>query len=312
MSWSRRLGTFAGSPPLSWDHPAQAAAAQRNLGLLAAAVARLEAQDRADDPPATAGVCRQEHFAGPAFLEWRRRLASDLLYHRKLWEWVWICRTLDERGLLQAGSRGLGFGTGREPLAAAFAARGCEVLATDQAAGTGADPWQTTGQWSGGLEGLAFPAVCPPDQFAQRVRYRSVDMNAVPADLAGFDFTWSVCALEHLGSLEAGLRFVEESVRCLRPGGVAVHTLEYNVSSNDATVERGETVIYRRRDVEGLVRRLEAAGHEVAPIDWDAGDGILDRYVDLPPYGTDAHLRLMTGHGYVMTSLAVVVRRGTS
>ena len=43
-------------------------------------------------------------------------------------------------------------------------------------------------------------------------------MNELPGDLAGFDFTWSSSAFEHLGSLEAGARFVERQMHCLRPG----------------------------------------------------------------------------------------------
>ena len=59
------------------------------------------------------------------------------------------------------------------------------------------------------------------------MRFRAVDMNDIPPDLRGFDFTWSSCALEHLGTLRAGADFVVEQMTCLRPGGVAVHTTEY-------------------------------------------------------------------------------------
>jgi hypothetical protein len=41
--------------------------------------------------------------------------------HRKLWEWCYIAQVLWERGLLQPGRPGLGFGVGHEPLAALFA-----------------------------------------------------------------------------------------------------------------------------------------------------------------------------------------------
>ena len=46
--------------------------------------------------------------------------------------------------------------------------------------------------------------LCPPARFDQLVTFRPVDMTAIPDDLAGFDFCWSSCALEHLGSLAAG------------------------------------------------------------------------------------------------------------
>ena len=48
-------------------------------------------------------------------------------------------------------------------------------------------------------------------------------MNAVP-DIGRFDLIWSCCALEHLGSPEAGLKFVRHTLGLLEPGGVSVHT----------------------------------------------------------------------------------------
>ena len=60
---------------------------------------------------------------------------------------------------------------------------------------------------AGALVGTALVASAPPS-FAL-VSLRHVDMNHVPADLAGrFDIVWSACALEHLGSIANGLRFM--------------------------------------------------------------------------------------------------------
>lgn len=132
-------------------------------------------------------------------------------------------------------------------------------------------------------------------------------MNAIPEALRGFDFCWSACALEHLGSLEAGARFVESSLRTLAPGGVAVHTTEFNLSSNDDTVDAGHTVIYRRRDLEALAERLRARGHHVEPLDFDPGSGVLDRYVDVPPFLAEPHLRLRLER-FDCTSIGLIVR----
>ena len=124
-----------------------------------------------------------------------------------------------------------------------------------------------------------------------------------------------MCALEHLGSLEDGLRFVERSLECLRPGGVAVHTTEFNLSSDEDTVTDGPTALYRKKDLVALTSRLEARGHRVAPLDFDAGEGVLDAYVDGPPWlpwAEKPHLRLDVG-GYVATSFVFVVSAaGTS
>ena len=46
--------------------------------------------------------------------------------------------------------------------------------------------------------------------------------------------------------------FVINSMRVLKPGGVAVHTTEFNLSSNDDTIEARDLCVYRRRDIELL------------------------------------------------------------
>jgi ribosomal protein L25 (general stress protein Ctc) len=87
---------------------------------------------------------------------------------------------------------------------------------------------------------------------------------------------------------------------------VAVHTTEYTVSSNETTIDSGATVLYRRRDIQALVRRLRRAGHAI-DIDYTEGTTPEDVHVDLPPY-TNVHLRTMLGE-YVTTSLALVIEK---
>jgi hypothetical protein len=236
--------------------------------------------------------------------------SRDVMLHRKMWEWLFIAEALRERGMLAPGRSGLGFGVGQEPLVALFADAGCDVVATDQPHGSAvASGWTDSEvEWAGGLENLNTHELCPDELFVRRVRYRAVDMNAIPPDLRGFDFAWSSCALEHLGSLSAGVDFVVASLECLRPGGVAVHTTEYLVSSDDATVEAGGTVFYRRRDIQALVERLRRAGHDI-DMDYRLGDTPEDLHVDVAPY-SDVHLRTQLA-GYVTTSLALVITKGT-
>lgn len=135
-------------------------------------------------------------------------------------------------------------------------------------------------------------------------------MNAIPDHLSGrFDFCWSTCCFEHLGSLEHGLRFVENSMKTLKPGGVAVHTTEFNLSSETETLESPTLSIYRRCDIQTLISRLEAAGHSVEPLDLDKGTTFVDQHIDLPPYRNEPHLRLRIG-SYDCTSVGIIVTRG--
>jgi len=254
-------------------------------------------------------MCTAAQFSEPAYAHWCKAMGVGLHMHRKQWEFVFILHSLHVRGAIKAGARGLGFGVGREPLPAVFAARGCEIVATDLAAeDERAQAWHDTSQHVSDVENLIWPRICPPETVRRQVTFRPVDMTNIPSDLRDFDFNWSSCAFEHLGSIAAGLRFIEKTMDCLKPGGLSVHTTELNLSSNRKTVDNLSTVLFRRRDFEELALRLTEQGHEVMPLCFDSGDQPLDRHVDLPPYSANDHLRLAL-HDFVSTSFGIVVRK---
>ena len=211
--------------------------------------------------------------------------------------------------MLSKGKTGLGFAVGREPLVAYFASLGAKILASDldvdRAATAG---WVGSNEHAASLEMLNERNICPPDVFAQSVRFQEVDMNTFSKDQLGeFDFVWSSCAFEHLGSLENGLKYVENAMHCVKSGGLAVHTTEFNVGSNELTHEEGGTVIYRRRDIDELVLRLRDAGHQVK-VNYNFGDQPADYNVDVPPYTHDVHLKLHL-MGHTTTSIGLVIRK---
>lgn len=256
-------------------------------------------------------ACTQQQIESPVFLYWARRLGERPGgLHRKLWEWCFITQVLYERGFLQAGARGLGFAVGIEQLTALFASMGCNVLATDldQALASEAG-WVDSDQHAEGLGALNRKGLCPADEFVQRVRFENLDMRAIPDSARDFDFLWSSCALEHLGSLKFGMDFVVNAMDCLRPGGVAVHTTELNCDSDTDTVETGGSVIYRKSDLLELGACLRALGHQVEPFDFRTGDSEADRFVDEAPYGGRAHIKLRIGP-YASTSFGLIVKKG--
>lgn len=172
------------------------------------------------------------------------RLPHEPIFHRKRWEYAYILQCLSEAGMMSPGRRGLGFGVGQEPLVAVMAARGCSVVTTDLDSEEGTKQgWAGTGQYAATLEALNDRGICPPERFASKVSYRVADMNKIDPDLVGFDFVYSSCAFEHVGSIEQGLQFVKNSLKCLRPGAIAVHTTEFNVFSNEATIDHQQTVL---------------------------------------------------------------------
>jgi 2-polyprenyl-3-methyl-5-hydroxy-6-metoxy-1,4-benzoquinol methylase len=252
-------------------------------------------------------ACTQAQVESPEYRALATIIDRRPLIHRKQWEWCFILQALDEHGCIGPGRRGLGFGVGIEPLTPYLASHGCEIVATDLGQDSvEAAHWAASDQHAENLDALNQDGLCPPERFAELVRFRPVDMRHVPDDLRDFDFTWSSCAMEHLGTLEAGAEFFLRQIECLRPGGVGVHTTEYNVSSNDATVDAGSTVLYRRVDLERLAERVRDLGHEME-LTFGLGRGAHDRHLDRQPF-TDSHLKIEQD-GFAITSFGLIVRR---
>ena len=228
---------------------------------------------------------------------------------RKLWEYGFIVHHLEQEGVLVAGSRGVVFGVGAEPLPALFAARGCDVVATDAPLDVADQGGWREYRHADAVDALTNNDVCDPAVLRERVSHRLVDMTQIPDDLSGFDFCWSACCFEHLGSLQAGLDFVVDSVeKCLKPGGIAVHTTEFNLSSNSATFESPNLSIYRRQDLDELVALLRERGHQVDELEIAPDSSYLDQYVDVRPFSGELHLKLELA-GYTTTSVGLVIRR---
>lgn len=252
---------------------------------------------------------------------WCRELRVAIVYHRKIWELCFVLQVLHEAGMIRDGMRGLGFGCGSEPLPSYLAAHGVRVTVTDLAPDRAAQRgWVHSGQHATGPDQAFMPHLVSRTDFDRRVAMRYVDMNAIPDDLAGYDFCWSICALEHLGSIAHGLAFIENALNTLKPGGVAVHTTEYNIRDDGPTIDNWPSVAFQRKHMEGLAARLRCQGHQVAPFDFTLGDGPLDRFVDMPPYSQDLpeevnnwldvpmHLKLAVD-GIVVTCIGLIIRK---
>lgn len=255
-------------------------------------------------------LCTQEKLASRLYQDWASLFGTPNHMHRKIWEWVFISEALHSYGALQPGREGLGFAVGSEPLASVFASRGAAILATDLNTNAAIEKgWLINNEHAENKASLNERKLCNESDFDRLVAFQFADMNNIPSEFEGrFDFTWSSCAFEHLGSLKHGIDFVCNSMKVLKPGGVAVHTTEFNVCSNDETVESGDTVIFRRKDIQELIDRLLLDGYKVEDMDWSLGTHPLDYYVDVPPYKQQTHLKLLLG-GFVTTSIGLVTHR---
>jgi SAM-dependent methyltransferase len=211
------------------------------------------------------------------------------LLHRKLWEEVYVVNVLKAKGKLKPGSRGVVFGVGHERLPAYFASLGVEILATDlHPDKDAAKGWMKTNQ-HGSLERLYYPEYIEWEDFRKRVKFCYADMNHIPNEWNGqFDFCWSICSFEHLGSIDNGLRFVLNTGRLLKEGGVSVHTTEFNYTNDEQTIDNWPTVLFRKKDFQRLAEELVGSGYEVPPLSFDVGGTPVDLFIDIPPYPKDA------------------------
>jgi hypothetical protein len=62
-------------------------------------------------------------------------------------------------------------------------------------------------------------------------------------------------------------------MRILKPGGLAVHTTEFNLSSDLGTIESPDFSVYRRCDIDEFLARMATEGFIVSSVDWTLGDG---------------------------------------
>ncbi len=266
-------------------------------------------------------ACRYTDFSTPWYRDRESELKIRDIYHshsasqvefinRKFWEWCVIVQALQERSKLRLDAKGLGFAVGTEPLSSFFAAKGCRILATDLSVESSQLGWIERNEHAASKNALYYPQLIEREPFDERVMFQSADMRTLKGLSGSYDFIWSSCALEHLGSLQAGIDFVLESSMFLKPGGVAVHTTEFNVRSNDETVTSGSNVVYRQKDLLNLEEALRLQGLKLAMLNFDTGDHPFDLDVDIAPYMQPGkrHLKLDIS-GHVATSFLLIIEK---
>jgi hypothetical protein len=241
----------------------------------------------------------------------RETLRKEPNLHRKQWEWIYILEKLKSSNFLIPGSRGIGFGVGTEPLSSYFVSQGCEILATDAPSilvnGTVED-WKKTAQHAASLEDIWDAAIVDKQTFAKLCSYTTLDMNNYTEIPKGFNFHWSSCVIEHLGGIRNALDFIVESAQRLAPGGVGIHTTEFNLSSDRDTVDQPGTCILRKSDIDRLIELLDKINIVLDPVILDPGQHPYNFHVDTPPYSSSVHLRLQLEQ-FAATSIGLIVRK---
>ena len=132
-------------------------------------------------------------------------------------------------------------------------------------------------------------------------------MNRLPSDLNCFDFCWSAGVCEHLGSIRRGKIYIERMLGALKPGGVSVHTLAFNLLSDAATPDHQSTVLYRKRDIDSIAARVRALGHRIDLV-YQPGDDPADLVVDLSsdPHGPSLKTSVLN---FTTTSIGLIITK---
>ncbi|MBD5417793.1 MAG: class I SAM-dependent methyltransferase [Desulfovibrio sp.] len=275
----------------------------------------------------TSKITTQEDLESDWSRYWTKELKANFRYNRKRWEFAFVLQALFENDMF--GKSGLGFACGNESLPSYLISRGCTITAGDKPLDEedgGQKKWRSTGEYTESKELLFKQALVSREAFDAAFQLKYLDMNAIPDDSeATYDFIWSVCAIEHLGSIDNGLKFLCESLKLLKPGGISVHTTEYNLFSDDLTIESPDLSFFRKKDFQRLRELLENKA-ELLDIDYALGDLPFDRYIDMSPYSPQdlseapftgleiphdnrtPHLRLLQA-GFPITCMGLILKK---
>jgi len=234
--------------------------------------------------------------------------SETYIKNRKTWEFVYIYQALKEHGMLKSGMKGLCFAVGKEPLPSIFANLGCKITATDAPSEISDAMWKKTNQQSDCIENLYYPHIVDKEKFLQNVSFKYADMNNIPQDEKDYDFLWSACALEHLGSIHAAKDFIYRAMNCLKPGGIAVHTTEFNLSSSFDTLIMKWISVLRSIDLIEIAEHLQLMGHSIEPLDFRLDGSLADDHIAFPPY-SEPHFKLCI-QNYVITSYGLIIHKG--
>lgn len=264
----------------------------------------------------------QEDLESDWVAYWLGELKLPVIFHRKLWEYAYVLQAIYEHGALRPGARALGFGCGEEPIASYLASQGVDTLVTDLeteiAKSVG---WLDSNEHSSTLESSFKGNLVARAVFDKHVKHRFVDMNSIPSDLVEYDFCWSICSMEHLGSIRHGLDFVINTMKTLRSGGISVHTTEFNFNNDEQTLDNDpHCVLFQKKHFAQLAEELTNKGYEVFPLDFFVGNKPLDSFIDIPPYGSHwpegqgAGQSIVTAHiksavaGYASTCFGIIAK----
>ncbi len=158
-------------------------------------------------------------------------------FHRKQWESAMIFLALRQAGKLRPDSMGLSMGGGKELILYAIAPHLRQLVVTDlYDAQTAWDCAKTNDPDAFIKQNKPFPV---DDEKLKALR---MDMRDLLFPDRSFDFCYSTCAVEHIGTREDFLKHFNEVARVLKDDGVYVFTTE--VSYGNQTIKDEHNYVF--------------------------------------------------------------------
>ena len=237
-------------------------------------------------------IANYEDFISKEYKLFCSEINEEARFHRKQWEFFVISREILRHFNNFEGKNALGFAVGQEVLLEYFVKKGAKIIGSDlHVNNANTEGWKNTNQH---LSNYKLKGIVDKNIFNNSFTMDYVDMNNIPEKYlkSEFDFIWSSCALEHLGSIKKGLDFIKNSLDCLKSGGVAVHTTEYNLSSETEHCDHKSSSIYSKHDILTLKNELELLGYKVLPINFNRKNNAINNYVDKPNYCNGKSVKL--------------------
>lgn len=214
-----------------------------------------------------------DRFDDPEWMELHRALeaysadkhvffTSEGNVYRKGWEWTHCIYGLQKLSVVVPGARGLGVGSGREPVIFFLGERCREIVSTDL---YGNDVWT-------GSSGAEAPSeiledhqkFCPKPLQAANIRFQTADGTSLPFGDSEFDFCWSLSSIEHFGGHEAAKKAIQEMARVTRAGGIVCVATEYLLLAEQTHPE-----YFNRAEVEHFLINATDSLELVDGMSWD-------------------------------------------
>lgn len=213
--------------------------------------------DRATLELPVSQLCTGPQLRERAFHTWSKRLPSTDATPLERWGAAYVLQVLGCYGMLAAGARGLGVGAGGSPVAdlVAEAEASVVVLGRREDAAAADAGWQVSGT--------------DADASHRNVSYRDAEHGQIPRDLVNFDFLWTDRIVSRAGSVAEGINLAQKAMTSLRPGGLAVHLIDFALT-RESRDEVAGIAAFARTDLDRLALLLISRGHEVAQIKVDA------------------------------------------